>query len=405
MFTSGAAGEYVFFAKADNNRGEFSIVVDGREIAGVTNYWTPLSLCGTVALPANQAGEVTVRGGNKVKLFAGPRGDTTNFRSQLARAVDYTFFYGPELDDVVRGYRLATGDAPMWPQWAYGFWQCRERYSNQPQLLAAAAEFRQRRLPLDLIVQDWKYWGTNGWGSYEWDLKNYPDPAEMIRQLHAENVKFMISVWSNPHGRTLADLKQNNALVGEWVDVYGPPGRNFRWQHLNDAFFKIGTDAWWGDATEPGDTGNALAGKETFLGAGDFLRNAYPLFASQSIYEGQRATDPGKRVCILTRSAFPGLQRYASAIWSGDISGNWETFRRQIPAGLNFCLGGHSVLDHRLRRLLASRRPIHLARLQRIARALVRVERVLPRAAHPRRSHGNRDVEMAARNAENPARL
>jgi alpha-D-xyloside xylohydrolase len=339
-FTTGAAGEYVFFAKADNNRQEFSVSVDGREIVGVKNYWTPLSLCGTLRLPASQTCEVTVRGGNNVKLLAGLRGDTTTFRSQFARSIDYTFFYGPELDDVIRGYRLATGDAPMWPQWAYGFWQCRERYSSQQQLLDAAAEFRQRGLPLDLIVQDWKYWGTNGWGSYEWDLKNYPDPAGMIKKLHAENVKFMISVWSNPHGRTLADLKQHNALVGEWVDAYGPAGRNIRWQHLDGAFFKIGTDAWWGDATEPGDTGNALAGKNTFLGAGDFLRNAYPLFASQSIYEGQRAADPNKRVCILTRSAFPGLQRYASAIWSGDVSGNWETFRRQIPAGLNFCLAG-----------------------------------------------------------------
>ncbi len=244
------------------------------------------------------------------------------------------------MDDVIRGYRLATGEAPMWPEWAFGFWQCRERYSSQQQLLDAASEFRRRGLPLDLIVQDWKYWGTNGWGSYKWDLKNYPDPATMMQQLHSENVKFMISVWCNPHGRTLADLKQNNALVGEWIDVFNPAGRNIRWQHLNDAFFKIGTDAWWGDATEPGDTGNALAGKKTFLDAGDFLQNAYPLFASQSIYEGQRAASPDKRVCILTRSAFPGLQRYASAIWSGDISGNWETFKRQIPAGLNFCLAG-----------------------------------------------------------------
>jgi len=339
-FTSGAAGECVFFAQASDNRGEFSITVDDREIAGIKNYWTPLSLCGTVALSANQTCTVTVRGGKTVKLFAGPRGDTTTFRSQFARAIDYTFFYGPELDDVIHGYRFATGAAPMWPEWAFGFWQCRERYSSQTQLLAAAAEFRRRGLPLDLIVQDWKYWGPHGWGSYEWDLTKYPDPAEMIRQLHAENVKFMISVWSNPRGTTRAELETNHMLIGNWIDVFNPAGREIRWRHLNEAFFKIGTDAWWGDATEPGDDGNALAGKQTFMGAGDFYRNAYPLFASQSIYEGQRAADPNKRVCILTRSAFPGLQRYASAIWSGDVSGNWETLKRQIPAGLNFCLAG-----------------------------------------------------------------
>ena len=340
-FTSGASGEYVFFAKTDNNRGEFSVSVDDREIAGVKNYWTPFSLCGKVLLPENIGCAVTVRsGGKSVKLFAGLPGDATTFRSQFARAIDYTFFYGPELDDVIRGYRLATGDAPLWPEWAFGFWQCRERYSSQTQLLAAAAEFRRRNLPLDLIVQDWKYWGTNGWGSYQWDLKNYPDPAEMIRQLHAENVKFMISVWSNPRGTTRAELETNHTLIGNWIDVFNPAGREIRWRHLNEAFYKIGTDAWWGDATEPGDDGNGLAGRPTFLGSGDFYRNAYPLFASQSIYEGQRAVDPARRVCILTRSAFPGLQRYGSAIWSGDVSGNWETFRRQIPAGLNFCLAG-----------------------------------------------------------------
>lgn len=339
-FTSSEAGEYVFFAQADNNRQEFSITVDGKAIAGVSNYWTPFTLCGLAELPANQSCDIVVRGGANVKLFASRRGSATTFHSQLARSIDYVFFYGPELDDVVRGYREATGQAPMWPKWAFGFWQCRERYSSQQQLLDAAAEFRKRGIPLDLIVQDWKYWGPHGWGSYEWDLKNYPEPAKMIDQLHQENVKFMISVWCNPHGQTLADLTNHHATVGEWIDVFKPQGRAIRWQHLNDAFFKIGTDAWWGDATEPGDTGKTFAGRETFLGPSDLYLNSYPLLASQSIYDNERKASSQKRVCILTRSAFPGLQRYASAIWSGDISGNWETLRRQVPAGLNFCIAG-----------------------------------------------------------------
>jgi alpha-D-xyloside xylohydrolase len=275
-----------------------------------------------------------------VKLYAGRRSDLTTFRSRLARAVDYTFFYGPELDDVIAGYRRATGDAPLWPKWAYGFWQCRERYSSQQELLVAAAGFRARGLPLDLIVQDWKYWGDHGWGAYEWDTNAYPDPAGMIEKLHAQNVKFMISVWCNPHGLARAELTNHHAMVDSWIDVFNPVGRDIRWKWLNDAFFKLGADAWWGDATEPGDTGRSFEGRQTHLGPSDFFRNAYSLFASQSIYEGQRATDSNKRVCILTRSAFPGLQRYAAAIWSGDISGDWISLQRQIPAGLNFCLAG-----------------------------------------------------------------
>ena len=339
-FTSGGAGGYVFFARVDLNRQEIAISVDGDEIAGFRSYWTPMSLCGLKTLPASTTCDVTVRGGTNVQLFVGQRTDTTRFRSRLARAVDYTFFYGPELDDVIAGYRRATGAAPMWPKWAYGFWQCRERYSSQQEVLDAAAGFRTRNLPLDLIVQDWKYWGDHGWGSYEWDKTHYPDPAGMIEKLHAKNVKFMISVWCNPHGSTLADLTNHQAMVGSWIDVFNPLGRDIRWKHLNDAFFKLGTDAWWGDATEPGDTGYSFENRQTFLGPSDFYRNAYSLFASQSIYEGQRATDPSKRVCILTRNATPGLQRYGAAVWSGDITANWETFRRQIPAGLNFCLSG-----------------------------------------------------------------
>ena len=129
-------------------------------------------------------------------------------------------------------------------------------------------------------------------------------------------------------------------VVGDWIDVFDPKGREIRWKHINDAFFSIGMDGWWGDATEPGDPGTDLLGKKLSTGPGDRFTSAYPLFASQSLYEGQRAADPDKRVCILTRSAFPGQQRYAAAAWSGDIHGNWETFRRQIPAGLNFSLTG-----------------------------------------------------------------
>ena len=339
-FTSGAAGEYVFFAKADNNREQFSIAVDGREIAIVTNYWTPRSLCGTIRLPAGKTCNILVRGGVNVTLSAGLRADTTTFRSQFGRALDYTFFYGPKLDEVIRGYRLATGAAPMWPEWAFGFWQCRERYHSQQELLAAATEFRRRQIPLDLIVQDWQYWTNHSWGAYEFDRARYPDPAGMIRQLHDEHVKFMISVWCNPRGSVRVELDKKTKMLGKWIDVFDPVARDIRWQFINRDLFQFGVDAWWGDATEPGDTGKDMHDQQTVLGSGDLLQNAYSLFANESLYEGQRAASSDKRVCILTRSAFPGLQRYAAGVWSGDIAGNWETFRRQIPAGLNFCLTG-----------------------------------------------------------------
>jgi len=340
-YTTAEAGDYVFSVRDADRSDDIAILVDGRQIAGVTNVWTPRAIVGKIPLPARAKVALTVRGGGRhVKLFARPLAEDTTFRSDFGQAIDYTVFHGPALDDVIASYRAATGQAPLWPKWAFGFWQCRERYTSSQHLLDTAAEFRRRAIPVDLIIQDWQYWGSHGWGSYEWDAKHYPRPADLLKGLHDQNFKFMISVWCNPHGKTGDDLKANHALVGDWIDVFSAQGRDIRWKHLNEAFFSLGTDAWWGDATEPGDGGTLLLGKPTAMGPGDQFTNAYPLFASRSLYEGQRATTSDKRVVALTRSGFAGQQRYAAATWSGDINGDWETFRRQIPAGLNICLTG-----------------------------------------------------------------
>jgi len=340
-FTTGEAGEYVFLAKDGDRRGDFAILVDGKQVAGVTNMWTPRALSAKVELPAHTTVTVGLRGGGtSAKLFGRSLGDTTTFRAQMGEAIDYTFFYGPSVDAIVAAYREATGAAPMWPKWAYGFWQCRERYSSQQQILDTVAEFRKRRIPMDLIVQDWQYWGRYGWGAYQWDEKNYPDPAALLKGIHNQNAKFMISVWCNPHGKAGDDLKKNNLLIGQWIDVFNQKGRDLRWKYIDDGFYRHGTDGWWADATEPGDDGESLAGRQTSAGPGSRLRNAYPLFASQSLYEGQLSSNPDKRVCILTRSAYPGAQRYAAASWSGDINGDWVTLKRQLPAGLNFSITG-----------------------------------------------------------------
>jgi alpha-D-xyloside xylohydrolase len=342
-FTTGEAGEYVFFVKDGNRRNEIGIVVNDQAISRIQNMWVPYTTVGTIILPANSTCTVKVLGGGRnARIFARPLGNTTTFRSQAANSIDYYFFYGLEFDDIIAAYRNATGAAPLWPKWAYGFWQCRERYSSQQQILDTVAEFRQRRIPIDLIVQDWQYWGPHGWGAYEWDTSQYPDPEKMIQSLHEKDVKFMISVWSNPQGKAGDAFKSEGYTIPgtDWVDQTNPAARQLRWKYLNDAFFKIGTDAWWQDATEPGDDGNAMAGHRVFIGSGDLYRNIYPLFANQTVYEGQRKTNPEKRVCILTRSAFPGQQRYATALWSGDVGGNWDALRRQIPAGLHVCLTG-----------------------------------------------------------------
>jgi len=343
-FTTTEAGDYAFVVKEGDRRNLIGLQVNGQTIAAITNMWVTYTLSAKTTLPANTPCTVTLLGGgNRAKVYARPLGNTTTFRSEVGDAIDYYFFYGPTADEVVAGYRLATGVAPLFPKAAYGFWQCRERYSSQAQMLDAASRFRSNGIPVDFIVQDWQYWGNHGWGAYEWDLKNYPDPTNMIAELHTNHFKYMISVWSNPSGivgKALASMTNGLLPKSAWMDVYNPAVRQLRWKYMDAAFFSLGADAFWQDATEPGDDGNSVSGVQCFMGSANRVRNSYPLFASEATYEGQRGTDAGKRVVILSRNAYLGQQRYAAAAWSGDVRGDWLTFARQLRAGLNFSITG-----------------------------------------------------------------
>jgi len=343
-YTTGAAGEYAFIVKDGDRNNDIGVAVNSQTVARITNRWVPYTIAGKITLPAGTTVPVQLfGGGSNAKVYARPLGNTTTFRSEIGDAIDYYFFYGPKVDQIVAGFRQATGAVPLFPKTAYGFWQCRERYSSQQQILDAAAGFRSRNIPVDFIIQDWQYWGSHGWGAYEWNETSYPDPATMISQLHTQNFKYMISVWSDPEGivgNALANMPQGRLPGTTWMDIFNPAVRSLRWSYMNSAFFSIGTDGWWQDSTEPGDDGNSVSGKQCYAGNANRVRNSYPLFATQATYEGQRAQDPGKRVVILSRSAYPGIQRYAGAVWSGDINGDWITFSRQIPAGLNYTITG-----------------------------------------------------------------
>jgi alpha-D-xyloside xylohydrolase len=278
--------------------------------------------------------------------------------------IDYYFVYGPDLDDVVAGYREVTGRAPLVPRWALGLWQSRERYKTAEESLATLAEFRRRGIPIDTIVQDWQYWRLDQWGSHEFDPARFPDPAGWIREIHdRHNARLMISVWPKFYTGTenFRAMKEKGFLYPEtlkrptkdWLgfvhtfyDAFNPEARKLYWQQMNERLFSKGVDAWWMDATEPELVGEGTPGAlkatmhPTFLGSGARMANAYVLGNSRAVYEGQRRADPDKRVFMLTRSAFAGVQRYASAAWSGDISADWDTLKRQIPAGLNFSVSG-----------------------------------------------------------------
>ena len=341
-FTTGAKGSYGFLLSSDN-RNQLVVEVNGQRVIDLQNMWTPTSGSGSIELEANKEYEVSARGGpGGVQLAVRPPQDTTTFRSEVGQAVDYYFFYGPELNRVISDYRQLTGEAPLFPKWAYGYWQCRERYHSQQEILDIAAEFRKRKIPVDALVQDWQYWGKYGWSAMKFDEDYYPQPKEMLDQLHANDLHLLISVWSR-FGEDTDAYKRMKAqgllLPGlPWTDFFNPAAQAAFWSELNKGLFPDGIDGWWMDASEP--EFDVLKGKQTFLGSGESVRNAYPLYVTKAIYEGQRSTTDRKRVAILTRSAFAGQQRNAAASWSGDITADWITLRRQIPAGLSFSMSG-----------------------------------------------------------------
>jgi alpha-D-xyloside xylohydrolase len=336
-------GDYTMMLDLGNMESRHLLVIDGIPYIDQTNQWLPPAASKIVSLKAGEhTVQVLCKSANTPGLSWKPVGNETTFRSVNARSLDYVVFYGKKADEVISAYRNLSGNVPMLPLWAYGFWQCRERYTSGKHLVQTVEEFRRRNLPMDVIVQDWQYWGKHGWGVPQFDTTNYPNPEAFIKQLHDLNAQFSISVWENLDKKSevakeylAKDLYIPSSV---WIDIYKPETQKTHWNALNKNLFSLGVDSWWMDATEPENDG--LVGKQTYFGLGNFYRLTYPLFVSKAIYEGQRETNDQKRVAILTRSAFAGQQRYGTINWSGDIGWDWDTYKRQIVAGLNYNLTG-----------------------------------------------------------------
>ncbi|MGC2528040.1 MAG: glycoside hydrolase family 31 protein [Candidatus Acidiferrum sp.] len=275
--------------------------------------------------------------------------------SEVSESIDYYFFYGPDFDRLIADYRELTGSVPLFGKWAYGYWQCKNRYDSQQELLAIAQKYRDLHIPLDNIVQDWFWWNIMGDPVFD---KNYPDPKGMVDALHNDHVHLMISVWPyfRPGSPVYDDMDKRGFFIAKTIapsfhpvgqalyDAFNPDARKYYWNLMDNALFKIGVDAWWLDTTEPEtearETNILVTNKVNGTENGARYANEFPLYTTSAVYDGQRQASDKKRVFILSRSAYAGEQRNAAAVWSGDIDPNWETFRRQIPAGLNYSLSG-----------------------------------------------------------------
>ncbi|MBK7215344.1 MAG: DUF5110 domain-containing protein [Bacteroidales bacterium] len=287
-----------------------------------------------------------------------------SFFSEMADQIDYYFMAGSNMDEVIHHYRTITGKAPIMPKWAMGFWQSRERYKTQDEILETMREYRKRNIPIDNIVEDWFYWKEDKWGDHEFDPSRFPNPEQMIKTLHDSlNAHFMISVWPKFYVGTENYKKmdeqgwlykkniENNqkdwvGYVSTFYDAFNEDARKAYWEDMNKKLFSKGVDAWWMDATEPDVLSNmSLRERQelmnpTALGSAARNFNAFPLVHAGGVYEGQRTANPDQRVFILTRSGFAGSQRYAASTWSGDIAASWVDMKGQIPAGLSFSISG-----------------------------------------------------------------
>jgi alpha-D-xyloside xylohydrolase len=354
------SGDYTFLATADDG---VRLWIDDQEVINDWNVRPAQTFTAKVHLEANSrhrirmeyfqaGGEATVRLAWQVPN----PGKIMTWNSEAADAVDYYFMYGPELDQVIGDYRELTGAVPMMGKWAWGFWQCKERYQSQAELLDVVARYRGMHVPIDGIIQDWQYWSPHPWGSHEFDTNRYPDPAALMHDLHTNHIHALISVWPkfdvgssnwaelNKAGCLYSNVisHQDPSFETQWYDPFNPLARKIYWDQISREIFADGFDGWWLDASEPELSGNwgEFYNYKTAAGPAAKVFNAYPLEHTRGVYEGQRAENSNKRVFILTRSAYAGQQRNSAVTWSGDINGTWDVFARQIPAGLNFVASG-----------------------------------------------------------------
>ena len=357
--------------------------------------WNPNSYKFTARIPKGQRtqlriewqpdGAVSYCGLRVAKARTEQEREQLSIWSEMAQDMDYYFIAGQTMDEVISGYRTLTGRAPVYPRWALGYWQSRERYKTSAEIEETMSEFRRRHIPIDNIVQDWNYWKLDSWGSHEFESARYPSPQAMLDSVHQMHGRFMISVWPKfydsvdnykeldrkgwmYHQAIADDIHDWLGFRGSFYDAYSEEARKMFWRQISDRLYtglrikgkeeseknaaapSSLIDAWWMDASEPNVRDctpmwyrKALSGP-TAIGTSTEYFNAYGLVNADAIYNGQRSEYHGMknepRVFLLTRSGFAGLQRYSTATWSGDIGTRWEDMRAQMTAGMNYSLSG-----------------------------------------------------------------
>jgi alpha-D-xyloside xylohydrolase len=354
--------------------------VDGKEIMDVWRQgWNPWYHNFEVKFEANKPVKLHLEwkpsGGMVAMTHNDPLPDaerhSLTFSSEVAQSINYYVINGENMDKVIAGYHHLTGQAPMMPKWAYGFWQSRQRYETQEQLLGVLREYRKQGWPVDNMVQDWFYWPENGWGSHDFDKARFPDAKAMVDEVHKANARIMISIWGKFYANTdnykeltaKGHMWTKNVEDGalDWVgpgyknshySPYAPEARDIYYRQMKSKLVDLGFDAWWMDNTEPDVLSNTrpadfkkLIGP-TIYGGGEITFNPYSLVHTEGFYGHLKKDQPEKRQFILSRSGFAGIQRNATAVWSGDTASRWNNLYDQISAGVSVSMSGIANWTH-----------------------------------------------------------
>lgn len=319
-----------------------NLTIDGQTVFEMQNLWLPPTASRIVHLEAGKhllKAELTKD--DQPVLYYDKVKKSSTFSSPVADKVDYTVFLGTP-DEIIATYRKLTGECPQMPDWALGYIHCRERFHSSDEILKTAKRFRDEKMPISMIVQDWQYWGKYGWNAMKFDETYYPDPKALTDSLHKMDIRLMVSVWSkiDKNSEVGKQMSADNYYIPntDWIDFFNPSAAASYWKNINERLVPLGIDAWWQDATEPEN--DDLVGRRVNNNqwAGEQVRNVYPLLVNKTVYEGLLKAN--KTPMILTRCGFPGIQRYGSALWSGDVGNDWETFRRQLTAGMGVQAAG-----------------------------------------------------------------
>jgi len=319
-----------------------NLCIDGVPVIEIQNVWLPPTASKIVLLDKGRhtlTAELTKD--DQPTVYYNKVKDETVLRSPVATSVDYTVFIGTP-DEIIATYRELTGPCPEMPKWALGYIHCRERFHSSQEILETANRFKQEGMPVSMLVQDWQWWGKYGWNAMQFDETYYPDPKALTDSLHKMDIRLMLSVWSkiDKNSEVGKQMGRDGYYIPgtDWIDFFNPDAAAAYWKNFNERLVPTGIDAWWQDATEPEN--DDLAGRMVNNGrwTGEQVRNVYPLLVNKTVYEG--LVKAGKEPMILTRCGFPGIQRYGSAMWSGDVGNDWDAFRRQIVAGLGMQAAG-----------------------------------------------------------------